>query len=227
MTSIMWPLQSCAGRAIRGGMRHRLLPVFTFLLLPLLLSATAGCDDGGEEAAPEPEAAEQAAPQADEPTPAADEPPEPEGPPNPLGLPDDLSAALRREMLALEPAMGELSSHLARGSRDEAAATAMRIHDSFILKQELSEEQLHTLVSSLPEGFVHRDRAFHQGAAKLAHAAEAGEMAEAARLYGEMATACVACHAEHASSRFPGLEGVTVPPPEPPAHGEEGAAHAH
>lgn len=199
------------------------------LVLPLLtalLLAPTGCDEGSSETASEQGAAETAA------EPAAPAPPEPEGPPNPLGLPDDLSAALRQEMLALEPAMADLQSHIARGRREEAAAKAMQIHDSFILKQELSEEQLQTLVSSLPEGFVHRDRAFHQQAAGLAHAAEAGDMAEAARLYGDMETACVGCHAEHASSRFPGLEGVTVPPEAPASAEDEGAeseggAHGH
>lgn len=52
-------------------------------------------------------------------------------------------------------------------------------------------------------------------------------MAEAARLYGELATACVGCHSAHASTRFPGLEGVTIAPPEAPEGADEGGGQDH
>ena len=196
--------------------------VRAWLLLPVVILLSA-CDSSSEPARTpsEPEAPARPAETAEGPA-----RPEPEGPPNPLGLPDELSAALRAEMIGVEAAMAELQSQLARGRREEAARTAMRIHDSFILKQELSEEQLRALVSALPEEFLHRDRAFHQAAAQVAHAAESGDLAEAARGYGEMTSACVGCHAAHAATRFPGLAGVQVAPPEPPAEGEP-AEHAH
>ena len=195
------------------------IPFVSFVLGGLTL-ASLGCDeDASESRRAEPAAAE---PAAAEPAVA------PEGPPNPLGLPDDLSTALRAEMLALEPAMAQLQSQIARGRGADAAQTATRIHDSFILKQELSPEQLEALVAAVPPEFLHRDRAFHQSAASLAHAAEAGDMAEAARLYGEMTTACVGCHADNAATRFPGLAGVHVPPPpELPGAEVEGDGEAH
>lgn len=131
-----------------------------------------------------------------------------EGGPNPLDLPQRLHQLLRQEMAQVEAAMMQLQSHLARGRRDEAAATARRIHESFILKQKLTKQELQELQSRLSDAFLKRDRSFHREAKKLAEAAENGRFMEAAKHFGTMTEACVACHREHAAERFPGL----VPP---------------
>ncbi len=146
---------------------------------------------------------------------------------NPLGLPADLQAALRREMVLLEQGMKDLQGQIARGQGEEAAATAQRIHDSFILSQELTDAQMETLVEHLPPEFLHRDRAFHAEARRLAEAAREGDFAVAAQAYGSMTTQCVGCHAAHAAARFPALEGESIPPPELPDGAGDEHAHGH
>lgn len=131
----------------------------------------------------------------------------PPAPVNPLGLPETLRGKLRLEMVEIEGAMQRLLDHLVRGEADRVAATAHRIHDSFILEQSLSADELARLRELLPEGFVRLDRAFHETAAELARAGESGDLRGAGQLYGEMVGQCVRCHARHAAERFPGLGG--------------------
>lgn len=122
--------------------------------------------------------------------------------PGQVKLPDYLLVVLRTEMRQLEVAMGKLLSNLAQGN-PEAAEVAQNIHNSFILKQELSETDLKKLVSLLPEEFLKLDRGFHATAKKLVESVHQNEFNTAIQLYGEMAQTCVACHTRYASERFP------------------------
>lgn len=124
---------------------------------------------------------------------------------NPLDLSPKQQGLLRREMVQLDTGMHTLHSAIVRGDGEQAAKTAQRIHDSFILKQELDEKELKALVSKLPKDFVKRDRAFHELSAELSAAAKEGDFEQAAVTYGQMSEACVGCHTEHAAERFPGL----------------------
>lgn len=123
--------------------------------------------------------------------------------PEKLELPDSLLSALRAEMQQIEAAMGTLLSQLAQAQAAPAAATARSIENTFILKQELSAEALQQLVSLLPEPFLALDRNFHGNAAKLAAAAEQGDYSGAIELYSQMSQACISCHQQYATKRFP------------------------
>lgn len=163
-----------------------------------------GCDsepNGSEEATAEHPAAlpEEGAEKPE------DEPRRPGPEVNPLDLPPKLAGLLRREMIELDTGMHTLHSALVRGDGERAAETAQKIHDSFILKRELSKEELKTLVSQLPKDFVKRDRALHETSAELAEAARQDDFETAAERYGEMTRACVGCHSAHAAERFPGM----------------------
>jgi hypothetical protein len=125
--------------------------------------------------------------------------------PQNLELPKHLSAVLRREMAELLGGMSVMFTHLVQGDGTAAAEIAGKIHDSFILKQELSEEDMKQLIGLLPEGFVTFDRSFHASAEKLALAARDNDLQTAIHLYGEMAQACVNCHMTYATKRFPGM----------------------
>ena len=170
--------------------RHPTLPALSGLGLLLLLTLVGAC--AGDGPPPSGEGApveETVAAEAEV--------------PNPLGLPPEYRGPLRSEMVQVEAGMQRLLGHLVRAEGDDAAAVAREIHDSFILKQELSESQLRELRSLLPGGFVELDRTFHQTAAFLAGAAERNDLREAVRLYGEMSRSCVDCHARYTSERFP------------------------
>lgn len=123
-----------------------------------------------------------------------------------LELPPRFLAILRQEMNQLSGGMGAMLSYMVRGQGQEAAEVAMSIHNSFILKQELTEEELKELVSLLPEGFIQLDRGFHQLADEMAAALKNEELEKSGRIYGQMVDACLNCHAQFATERFPAFK---------------------
>ena len=118
-------------------------------------------------------------------------------------LPLRVRGLLIREMLALQDAMNRILDAMIRGQNQVVAEQAQSIHDSFILKREMTPEDRQGLLASVPEAFVTRDRAFHALGGQLADAARSGNRDEQLRLYGQLATACAECHALHARDRFP------------------------
>jgi hypothetical protein len=122
-----------------------------------------------------------------------------------LVLPDHLREKLIVEMRAISQGMGLLLTQLSMGDADSAATVAGNIRDTFILKQELSQEELQELISLLPEGFIMMDRAFHGTAGKLSSAAASGDFNSAIEHFTTMSRACVSCHASYAAQRFPSL----------------------
>lgn len=120
-------------------------------------------------------------------------------------LPPKLRALLIQEMMALLNASQQVVDALVRGQDEVVARQAQGMHDSFILAQEMSEADMHALHEALPQAFIERDEAFHELSADLAAAARAGDKRKQRELFAEMIDACVACHAAHATDRFPGL----------------------
>jgi len=110
---------------------------------------------------------------------------------------------LRKEMLAVEDASRQIVSALVAGNDARVAELAQNIHDSFILKQEMTPQDKQDLMAAVPEGFVARDRAFHQLAAGLAQAARDGDSDLQLAEFGRMIEACTACHGRYATDRFP------------------------
>lgn len=133
------------------------------------------------------------------------DPAAPPGEPSELHLPAPYLRLIRAEMLEIEGAMQEELGHLARGEARRGAEVARQIHQSFVLKQRLSEEERKELASLLPERFLRLDREFHGRAEGLAEAFEQGDFTAAAELYSAMTRACVRCHGRFATDRFPAL----------------------
>ena len=117
-------------------------------------------------------------------------------------LPDHLRQLLRQEMQAILGASQTIVDALVRGDEATVAAQATAIHESFILKQQMSDADRKALKQAVPKSFIRKDRAFHQLAAKLAKQAEAGNTRAQQKLFAKMIDACVACHREHVSERF-------------------------
>ena len=112
---------------------------------------------------------------------------------------------LIREMQAISEAMGRIHTAVVTGDHVTVVEEARKIHDSFVLAQELTVEQRTEISTTLPAAFVAADRSFHGLARKLMHAGEQNDP-ELERLWlQEMTRACQACHKEHAAARFPGL----------------------
>lgn len=117
----------------------------------------------------------------------------------------ELRQLLQQEMQALKKAVAQLSQALPQGEWHSVAGTAGQIHDSFIFQQKLSAEDRKTLHQTLPEGFIQLDKAFHQQAKKLQHAAESHDAELSLFYYSKMLESCVTCHSRFATHRFPSL----------------------
>jgi hypothetical protein len=122
-----------------------------------------------------------------------------------LNLEAELSQLLRQEMQAIQTGMMSLMPAIASGDWDKVAGIGKNMQGSYILKQKLTAEQRHALHRSLPAEFIKRDQAFHQDAGMLAHAAEMGHPDIVNFYLYKLTTACVECHTEFATQRFPNL----------------------
>lgn len=120
-------------------------------------------------------------------------------------LPPDVRVLLIQEMIAVLEATQTIVDAMVRGDDQVVAQQAQHIHDSFILAQELTEEQHEALLSAASEEFLEKDEAFHHLGAALAEAARSGDKAGQQEIFFQMLDACVACHTEHAAGRFPGF----------------------
>lgn len=123
-----------------------------------------------------------------------------------LKLTPKFKELLKKEMQGIQLAMQEILPFIAKGESEKAAKLAEQIHNSFILKNALTPEELKQLVQFLPAHFVKIDRVFHSDAAKLAEAAKHSDFAKSAEIYGGMLNSCVNCHSSLAAEQFPGLQ---------------------
>jgi cytochrome c556 len=119
-----------------------------------------------------------------------------------------LDRLLRQEMRAIDKAMTAIFSAIVTGDHGKVADQAQRIHDSFILKQNLTAADRSDLQRAVPKAFVELDQAFHADAGALAKAARARDAARELALFQDITRACLTCHSRYATDRFPGLAGV-------------------
>ncbi|RLA25193.1 MAG: hypothetical protein DRQ62_03310 [Gammaproteobacteria bacterium] len=124
----------------------------------------------------------------------------------PIQLDNEIHQLLQQEMQAIQTGMMSLVPAIASGDWGKVAEIGKQIEGSYLLKQKLTTEQRHTLHHSLPAGFIKLDQAFHHSAGMLAHAAEMGHSDIVNFYFYKLNTACVECHTEFASARFPMLE---------------------
>jgi hypothetical protein len=120
-------------------------------------------------------------------------------------LSPEVRAAFIAEMQNLDSCLQRAVSAIARADWVGAERTAQEIKGSFILEQRLRPEQLAELHKVLPAAFLALDRSFHEQAARLAVAAKNADPELAAFSTYKLTEACVACHAQYARHRFPGL----------------------
>lgn len=120
-------------------------------------------------------------------------------------LTDKLSRLLQQEMRSIQAAMGSIHTAMVTGEHETVAQNAQQIHDSFILKQSMTEQDRKDLMAAVPDDFIKLDQEFHKLAAKLAEAGTKKNTRQQQQLYSEMSRACIACHGKYVSDRFPGL----------------------
>lgn len=123
-------------------------------------------------------------------------------------LPPRVRGLLIQEMQAILGATKAILDALVRGEDVIVADNARAIHDSFIMKQEMTEADREALIDTVPPGFLERDRQFHELSARLAGAARRGDKPQQAALFADMLDACTGCHARFARGRFPGFDMI-------------------
>ncbi|MBF0371651.1 MAG: cytochrome c [Magnetococcales bacterium] len=124
---------------------------------------------------------------------------------DPVGprLTERLQGLIRQEMNLVETATLELWKGMVVGDLHKVAEQARAIHNSFILKQQLTPQDKQDLKRAVPAEFIAQDQAFHQLAAKTAEAAHGGDRALVQYYFGRMTSACITCHGQYATDRFP------------------------
>jgi len=122
-----------------------------------------------------------------------------------VDLSPELRNLLSQEMLQLQKGMTEIFPLYISGRWAEIGPIASKMEGSYVLKQSLSEEQMHELHSKLPDGFIELDQQFHYSSGMLEHAAKM-EKAELVGFYfSKMSEICVSCHTQYATHKFPAL----------------------
>lgn len=116
-----------------------------------------------------------------------------------------LKELLTEEMQLIGSASAEIHQAIVVGDHATVADLGRKIHESFIIKQALTDQDKTDLMAAVPPEFIALDGAFHGAAAKLAEAAEAQDVAQELAVFAEMTETCVACHGTYASDRFPTL----------------------
>ena len=120
-----------------------------------------------------------------------------------LQLPADIKPLLTQEMQQIQKGMMSLVPAIASGEWEAVAKTAKQLENSYIMKQKLTQEQMHSLHQSLPRAFIHLDRNFHRLAGMLAHVAEEKKPELVNFYFYKLTEACVQCHSHYAQQRFP------------------------
>lgn len=120
----------------------------------------------------------------------------------PVAIAESLTPKLRKflkkEMHLLAEAGRTMEAALGEGDSKTVANLAKRMHESFIMKQELTTMDLRELKAIAGEDFVIRDKAFHAMADELSQAAGTGDHALQQMLFDKMVRACASCHAAYA-----------------------------
>lgn len=117
-----------------------------------------------------------------------------------------LRDVLSKEMLALQDGMKAIIPAYISADWHEIATIAMQMKNSYIMKQKLTDEQMHELHSKLSPLFIEQDQEFHYLAGMLAHAAEKKKPELVGFYFYKLGESCVGCHARFATHKFPAFK---------------------
>lgn len=118
-------------------------------------------------------------------------------------LSPELQQLFSKEMVQLNLGMKEIMSAYISGQWSSIVPIAKKMENSYVLKQNLSKNQLHELHSKLPEGFLELDEKFHYYSGMLSHASEMKKTELIGFYFAKMGETCVSCHSVYATKKFP------------------------
>ncbi len=120
-------------------------------------------------------------------------------------LPPKVRGLLIEEMQGILAASQEIQAAIVQGDHETVAQEAQAIHDSFIMEQEMTEEDEQALLAAVPDEFLEQDQALHKLSETLAEAGRDQNTALQLQQFNELMEGCVRCHGDYASARFPDL----------------------
>lgn len=123
--------------------------------------------------------------------------------PDTVQLSPEVKALLTREMIELQKGMKEIVPALVAAKWQGISEIGNRMHDSYIMKNSLTDAQMHELHTSLPAPFQQLDHSFHHSARLMAEAAEKQDSEKVAYYYFRLTETCIECHAKYATEKFP------------------------
>ena len=118
-------------------------------------------------------------------------------------LSSGLRELLKKEMLALEKGMLAIFPAYVSGDFHKVETIAFDMKNSFILKQNITDEQKHELHTKLPSSFVELDQKFHYLSGMLEHVAERKKPELIGFYFSGLSDACMSCHSQYATHKFP------------------------
>ncbi len=118
-------------------------------------------------------------------------------------LSTELRALLSKEMVALQKGMQAIVPAYVAGNWAEIEAIALKMENSYILKQSLNEHQIHELHSSLSAEFLKLDQDFHYYAGMLNHVAAKKKVELVGFYITKLNETCLNCHSQFATHKFP------------------------
>lgn len=133
---------------------------------------------------------------------------------------------LIEEMKLIDRATGEILKGLVNGDHAAVAQHARQIHESFILKRELTAQDERDLAGAAPPAFLQLDGEFHSTARKLVVAAEQKDYELQRFYFGRMVESCQTCHSRYVTDRFPSFGEAQAIETEH-AHGHSAEDHLH
>jgi len=121
------------------------------------------------------------------------------------GLSPELRKLLQKEMQALQNGMMEIIPAYISGDWSKIDNIALKMKNSFILRQALTDKQKHELHSVLPETFIKLDQQFHYLSGMLSHVAKNKKQELVGFYFSKLGESCVGCHEQFATHKFPAL----------------------
>jgi len=118
-------------------------------------------------------------------------------------LSPELQQLFSKEMIKLKQGMNEIMDAYVTGKWNDIVPIAKKMEKSYVLRQDLSQDQMHELHSKLPKEFLKLDEKFHYYSGMLAHVSEKKKAELIGFYFSKMSETCVSCHSLYATKKFP------------------------
>ena len=118
-------------------------------------------------------------------------------------LSNELRVLFTQEMVALKKGLVQITEAYIAGDWATIETIALKMEQSYILRQNLSKQQMHQLHSVLSPEFIKQDVKFHYLSGMLNHAAKMEKVEMIGFYLSKMSETCVSCHSQYAVNKFP------------------------